>query len=168
MVFDHFPPNSLTETIVTEAKATTIRLFAAKSEGWGVGSVYSEKPSGRWGVWPHSVFQLDTYQLSKKPHGQKTCFKGFWLVTTCAASTRRITPEFTAADNNEGSIQGGILKICGAFIGGGCQSDCHYCCSVDGSQGRLRMLGLALHNTGLSCTTFECPTRHSCNWEDCL
>lgn len=115
MVFDHFPPNLLTETIVTVEKATTIRLFAAKSQGWGVGSVYSEKPSGRWGVWPHSVFQLDTYQLSKRPHGQKTYFKGFWLVTTCAASTHRITPEFMAVDHNEGSIQGGVFKICGSF-----------------------------------------------------
>lgn len=33
MVFNHFPPNPLTETIVTVVKAMTMRLFAAKSQG---------------------------------------------------------------------------------------------------------------------------------------
>lgn len=75
MVFNLSPPTPLRDMIVTVVKAMPLRLFSAKSQGWGVGSVCSEKLSGRRSVEAQSVSQLDTHQLSKRPHSPSTCFK---------------------------------------------------------------------------------------------
>lgn len=121
MVFNLFPPTPLRDMIVAVVKAMPLRLFPAKSQGWGVGSVCSEKLSGRQSVEPQSVSQLDTHQLSKRPHSPSTCFKERALAAHnlgCVNSSHHTWVYGRKVVHNEGSIQGGILEICGSFYWG--------------------------------------------------
>ena len=143
------------------AKAMTLGLFTGSLRIEAMGRVCILKSlltSGEQNCVP--VFQLDVYQFSKRPQpkdllqgtqpGQKLCYISisYHIQVDGSTSQRR---------QHQGMLAH-YVKVTGR----------HYWRSVDGSQGQLTALRLALHHKEPSYTTSECSTRHSSSQDACL
>lgn len=152
------------------AKAVSLGLLIAKSQGWGV-YILINLPAGeiwnciQYSSWIHTnsvkslTAKMPTLKDSVWSQGHSLCCTGIsyhiWVYDSRSQWRQHTRWHF---GNLWELLLREVVKV----------TETHCCWLVDGTQRWLRMLGLALYNKELSCTTFQCSTRHSCNWEDCL